>query len=146
MHGVKTNFNLLAFSLISLLAFSGCGETGTDTTVKGERTVQASTYINKGNFVEVARFAYKRATDASFTQSVKEVVLPGSQTSQLAQASMYDISTILSADVVQKVVMQNHENKLEVKIVDNDYVNIVLQAKSFTVDHKMTLAAFTAMQ
>ncbi len=127
------------------MALSGCGETGTDTTVKGERTVQASTYINKGNFVEVASFAYKRSKDAIFTQNVKEVVLPGSQTSQLAQASMYDIRTISSGEIVQKVVMQNHENRLEVKIVNGDYVNIVLQAKSFTVDHKMTLAEFTAI-
>ena len=146
MNGFKTNFTLLTFSAITLLVFAGCGETGTDSIVKGERTLQASAYINKGNFVEVASYAYKRATDASFTKSTLDVNIPGSSSAERVKPSTYNISTLSSVDKLQKVIMQNHENRLEVRLVGEDKVNILLQASSFTIDHQMSFAEFSALR
>jgi len=145
MKSLITHFTLIALSTI-VLVFSGCGETGSDSVVKGERTLQASTYINKGNFVEVASYAYKRATDASFTQASLDVNIPGSSEAEGVKPSTYNIRTLLSGDKLQKVIMQNHQNKLEVKLVGEDHVNILLQANSFTIDRQMSFADFKALR
>lgn len=129
-----------------MLIFTACGGSSSSSDKQDgpvevtQEEFQTSTYISKGNFDEVASFAYKRVTDPAFTQYAMEVSLPGSDDSEIAKLSAYNIRAISTSEGLKKIIIQNHVNTLEVKIVDEERVNILLRANSFTVDRKMSLA------
>lgn len=146
MYCQKFKISTLLIPFASAILFFGCGGGGSSTTQNEapqitQKNLRASTYINKGNFVEVASFAYKRATDPSFTQDRLDVALPGGKR---VEPSVYSISTITTQDQLKKIVIQNHLNRLEVKLLDGNRVNILLQGTNFTIDRKMALADFIA--
>lgn len=137
--------------VVSMIMFTACGG-GSSSSDKKEGPVavtqqdlQTSTYIYKGNFVEVASHAYKRVMDESFTQSDMEVFLPGDDASERITPSLYNIRAISTENGLQKIIVQNHLNTLEVKIVDKENVNILLKSQSFTVDRKMPLDDLVAV-
>ena len=148
MYRQKQKINTLLLSFASAILFAGCG--GGDTGLSSaqnepleitQKNLRASTYISKGNFVEVASFAYKKVTDSSFTQESLDVSLPGGE---LIEPSSYSISAIEDHEAVQKIIVQNHLNRLEIKLMDENRVNILLQGTNFTIDRKMALADFIA--
>ncbi len=144
MRRQQQKINTLLLSFASVILFAGCGGGASSTTQNEplqitQKNLRASTYINKGNFVEIASFAYKRVTDPNFTQEALAVSLPGSE---LIEPSTYNISAIESHDELKKIIVQNHLNKLEIKLLDDNRVNILLQGANFTIDRKMALADF----
>lgn len=141
MYHSKQKIRLLSLVFIVAIAFVGCGgDASTNQNSDIQKNLRTSTYINKGNFVEVASYAYKRVTDSSFTQETKGVSLPGNE--KIAELSTYNITSIEDEDKLQKIIVQNHLNRLEVKLLEGDRVNILLQGSNFTMDRKMKLADF----
>ncbi len=147
---LKRYFKVVA-TAVFILMFTACGG-GSSSSDKKEGPVevtqqdfQTSTYIYKGNFVEVASHAYKRVTDESFTRSDMIVSLPGDETSELITPSLYNIRAISTENGLRKIIVQNHLNTLEVKMVDKENVNILLKSQSFTVDRKMPLDDLVAV-
>lgn len=145
----RPSMMLLLTLVTSAVIYSGCGSDAAQPTAESStKTIKSqtsiSTYINKGNFVEVASFAYQKVTDPSVTQNSMEIQLPGSEVGEVIELSQYDVSTLASEDQLNKIIVQNHLNRLEVKFLENDQVNIILQATNYTIDRKMTLAEFTA--
>ncbi len=132
--------------ILSLLI--GCGGdavdgSNTQTTTKEER---GSFYINKGNFAEVASFAYKRATDSTFTSYAMDSTLPGTDVNETGVPSAYTITANNVGNQLKKVVIQNYQNSVEVKIVDKTKVNILFKDSEFTIDEEMALSDFIALQ
>ena len=132
--------------ILSLLI--GCGGdvvegSSTQTTTKEQR---ASFYINKGNFVDVASFAYKKATDSTFTSYAMDTTLPGIDANETGVPSAYTITANNVNNQLKKVVVQNYQNSVEVKIVDKTKVNILFKDAEFTIDEEMSLSDFIARQ
>ncbi len=147
----KTSKMLMITVVISTIFYSGCGGESTKTSgvtpskiVKENRRI--STYINKGNFVEVANFAYKRAIDPNFTQYAMDIQLPGSNEDEIAKSSAYNVTMISIDKRLKKIVVENYQNSLELKIVDQDSVNILFKDVNFTVDRQMSLADFKTLR
>lgn len=140
MH-IKTTFYCLILSTLII----GCGDTkettSTETHTKDQR---ASLYINKGNFVEVANFAYKRVTDSSFTEYGMDVLLPGQG---LDTPSTYTITTKKdSNNVVKKIIVHNYENSLEIKMMSTNRINVLFQDENFTMNEQLSLDEFITKQ
>ena len=148
---MKNRYLVRATASLSFAIFllSGCG--GSESLQSSKPTIQtkdqrASFYINKGNFVEVASFAYKRATDPSFTTYAMDVEFPRSDDGEAVKPSAYNIEVISADKQLKKIVVQNYQNVLEVKIIDGDRVNVIFKDAEFTVDEEMTLNDFIALQ
>ena len=142
----KYTIKLLAFSFASTLLFVGCGEgnlsaTPNNASQDSQKNLRISTYINKGNFIDVASLAYKKVTDPTFSQKAVSVSLPGTK---LTPSSAYNIRLIKPHDKLKKIVVQNHLNKLEIKLMDDNSVDVLFIGTNFTIDRKMTLADFIA--
>ncbi len=149
MYRQKDRFRVFALTLTSALLFIGCGgssKSEIEPVQTVEKTTRISTYISKGNFVDVASFAYRKATDPSFAKYAMNIMLPGNDTSEIATPSTYDVTAITADNKLKKVVIQNYINTLEVKIVDGNRVNILLKDSEFTVDEVMSLDDFIARQ
>lgn len=148
MYRQKDRFRVFALTLTSALLFIGCGS-GSSTSQNApaqttEKSSLISTYITKGNFVEVAGFAYKKATDPNFKQYAMDVKLPGTHETEAAKPSTYNVTVINSDNRLKKIVVENYQNSLELKVVDNDRVNILFKDSNFTVDKQMSFNDFTA--
>jgi len=128
-----------------LSLFTGCGG-DVAKSATATPTTRASFYITKGNFVDVASFAYKRATDKDFTTYALESTLPGSDTNETAKPSAYNITEIRKNNQLKKIIVENYQNSVEVKMVDNDRVNVLFQDANFTVDRQMSFNDFIAQK
>jgi hypothetical protein len=126
------------------LLLVGCGGGNSDSeTIPIPKNLKMSTYINKGNFVEVASFAYKKVTDSTFTQNAMNISLPGGD--EAIKLSTHSISVTSTQDKLNKIIVQNHRNRIDIKLLGDNRVNILLQGSNFTIDRKMALADFIAV-
>ena len=150
MYYQRDRFRVFALVLTSAVLFIGCGsgssKSKNEPTKTTEKTSRISTYITKGNFVEVAGFAYKKATDPNFEQYAMDVKLPGSDAQEIAKSSAYNVTVINSGNKLKKIVVENYQNSVELKMVDSDRVNVLFKDANFTVDQQMSYNDFIAQQ
>ncbi len=145
MYQHRNNLKILVLTLTTTLLLIGCGETS-DTQQPSEQSSRISTYITKGNFVDVASFAYKKADDPSFTQYAMDVTLPGTDEDEITTPSAYNVQIVKKGSAIKKIRIENYQNSVEVKMVDNNRVNVLFQDSNFTVDKQMSLSAFQALR
>lgn len=152
MYRYKSRLRKSPLILVATIFFIGCGGGGSSQKSANvpaqttEKNLRMSTYINKGNFVDVAGFAYRKATDPSFAKYAMNIMLPGNDESEMAKPSAYNITSINVDNKLKKIIVQNYQNTLEVKIVDSSRVNILFKDANFTVDRQMSFNDFIAQQ
>lgn len=130
---------IFLMTLITLLN-TGCGTVNTDTALdKTNRTMQIKTYITKGNYLQIARYAYQTVIDPMHTDEEFWVNLPGKS----PQNSFYAIDTITSSNQ-QKIILQNHKERLEIKLL-GDTVHVMLIGNNFTLEQKLSRTDFLAV-
>ena len=129
------------------LVFTGCNSGPAHSSTDGvskdftKKSLRGSTYITKGNFTEIAQFAYKKVTDSTYDQYALPVILPGSDKNEAVSMMAYEITAYYKEKHLKKIKMANYQNILEIKFVDNR-VNILWQSATFTVDRQMDLDDF----
>ena len=140
---------IMLFSLIAItLLATGCGEvresTGTKQTKTIENTTTMSTYITKGNFVDVASFAYKKVTDTSFSDYGMNIELPGSSADEVALSRTYEIRVIKVHNGIKKVIVKNYQNNLEIKFTEDNSITILFENQNSTETRQMSVDDFLA--
>lgn len=133
----------LFYLFFATLIFAGCGKSSHDEDTKPTihtKEQRASLFITKGNFLEVANFAYKRATDSDFTDYSLEVPLPGRDTNKSTQPSTYTITEKRdSSDNLKKIIVHNYENSVELKFLNSDKVSVLFKNSDFSLNKQLTL-------
>ena len=144
---MRKKSKLLLSTILSItVLFVGCGGERSPDSNKQKKTIEnitgMSAYITKGNFVDVASFAYKKAVNPNFTDYAMNMQLPGSGAGEVVMPLAYEIKVIKVGDSIKKMIVKNYQNSLEIKIVQQNRVNILFKDANFTVDKQMSLDDF----
>ena len=130
----------LLFVVLSL-SMVGCGESADTSGLVSEKNLRMSGYISKGNFVEVASFAYQKVLNDSDKKEIMTLSIP-TIGSKVLRTSNYNIKSVEVDDTLNKIIIQNHLNRIDIKFLDNDRIHILLQGSNFALDKKMSLNDF----
>ncbi len=131
-----------------LLGWSGCGGGGQHQGAdqhrnKQVRTLEASGYLTKGNFVDAALFCYRTLQSADTKEAAMQVALPGGVDANVSMQP-YHVEAYRVAGDLKRIRMYNYANRLEVKFVDG-MADIHLFGSDFTMHRQIPMERFVSM-
>lgn len=151
MRSILSVHKRAAFLCFAALLSAGCGGGNTVESSAGAvsekyQTRTLTTTITKGNYINIAKFAYITLIEQNMRSAKMDVVLPGRAQRGIPKKSVYTVNTLYSGEKVRKIVVKNYQERLEVKFLDNDMVKIIVKMPGDSREKKMTFTDFMALR
>ncbi len=136
------------FSIFWVLFFIGCGS-GSSTHAAGAKTDAGTlqtrsllSRITKGNYIDVARFAYNRRNVANASDYRYDVPIPGTTPAHGSKMLPYTVTFDQKDHAIKSMVLKNYNTEIRVRFLRDGNVNIVMQMPGYVTSETVSYEQF----